>query len=117
MPTLTIKRQKLKCPISFSLPYVPFRHRENLLRAENNRIGRIYHSLQIVQNGKIFCLWSDFHNKITKKVSSAHKVKENVTESFHVHRNTTKNELRNSQMVHNLVIFGWVAFFALKSIN
>ena len=29
------------------------RHRENLLRAETSRIGRIYHSQQIEKKGKI----------------------------------------------------------------
>ena len=59
------------------------RQHENLLSAENSRIGRIYHSERIKQNGKKFCLFSDF-NEIAKKVASAHKMKEHVTENFDV---------------------------------
>ena len=66
------------------------RHRENLLRAEKSRIGRIYHSQQIEQNRKISRLCSDFNNKITKKISSAHKIEENMTENFNVHRKITR---------------------------
>ena len=69
------------------------RHRENLLRAENSRIGRIYHSQQIEKNGKVSC----FHNKITKKVPSAQKMIENVTENFDIQKYYMKNELKKIQ--------------------
>ena len=62
------------CGMKITPHHLVTRHRENLLQAENSRI---YHSQQIEQNRKISCSCSDFNNKITKKVSSAHKIKFN----------------------------------------
>ena len=82
--------------IEYATIYNRIRHRENLQRAENSRIGRIYHSQQVGQNGKMSCLCSDFRDK-TKKVPSAHKKKENVTENFDIQKYYRKNEPKNIQ--------------------
>ena len=63
---------------------------------ENSRTGRIYHSQQIEQNGKMSCLFSDFLNK-TKKALFAHKMKENLNENFDIQKYYKKNELKKIQ--------------------
>ena len=86
-----------------------------LIFYESHRLFRVYHSQQIEQNGTISCLCSHFHNRITKKVSFTHKMKENVTENFDVHRNTTrKMNSKIFKMVHDSIIFSWWAFFLFE---
>ena len=95
------------------------RHHENLLRAEINRISRIYSSEQLEQNEKISCSFSDFKERI-KKISSAHKTKEHVAENFDAHNYYTKKPRKMSskifKIINDLVIFGRRAFF-LERIN
>ena len=71
---------------------------------------------------KISYLWSDFKEIIKKKISSAHKMKEHVTENLDVHWDTggkthEKTIAKIYKIVHDSITFGRRAYFCFEKNN